>query len=160
MPQRRQDRYRQLETRARRKVGGHVLHPDLCPKLTLHGVGFAIPPRGARIVPAFGPGGVTVSTAGLEGWPQARELLRLARLRRDETCQTYGPSPGASLDVDAQRDADFLLASFDLAARLLDRQYELTDHEKAELLAFRSDEMPAWIVQLVCWCAGLPAEEG
>ena len=153
------ERYKQLETRARRKLGDAALHPDLCPKLTLHGVGFAIPPRGGRVTPTFGPQGVAVSVVGLDEWPEAKELLHRARSGKAETCPTCGrtlPGPPA---LDADRDVDFLAAAFVLAGRLLDRQYELSRQDKSDLLAFRGDGLPEWIVQLLCWCAGLPAPE-
>jgi len=153
-------RYRELEAAARRPTGAGVLHPDRCPKLTLHGVAFAIPPRGGRVSPVFGPHGVTVALDGMESCPQAEALLTSAPVRTDGTCASCGrPAPGP-LEVDPEGDVAFLAAAFELAARLLDSQYDLTEEQKADLLAFDSDRVPRWLVQLLRWCAGLGPGEG
>ena len=47
---------KQLESAARRPIGGDVLHPDRCAKLMILGVAFAIPPRRVRIGPVFAGG--------------------------------------------------------------------------------------------------------
>ena len=52
----------------------------------------------------------------------------------------------------------FLAACFDLAGRLLRRQYDLTDDQLADLLAFDTDQPPVWIAQLLAWAAGLPVD--
>ena len=136
-----------------------MAHPDQCPKLTLHGVGFAIPPRGMRIVPEFGPGGVTVSATEVERWPEAKKLLAIASIHPGEACQRCGRPADAVLEVDLKRDIEFLATSFGLAGELLDRQYDLTPQQKADLLAFDSDRIPVWIVQLLRWCAGVETQE-
>jgi hypothetical protein len=152
-PEQRQP-WQRLEVASRRPVGPGSRHPDECPKLTLRGAAFAIPPRGLRVVPEFGPQGVSVSVAGTRDWPEADNLLRLAPIRPEEVCPQCGRALRASLRTGADDDIAFLTACFALAGRLLDEQYELTPSQKAELLAFPSNEVPAWIAQLLQWCQG------
>jgi len=153
------EQYRAMEVAARRPVGAGVRHPDRCAKLTLHGVDFAVPRRGIRIVPDFRPAGVTISAEGADHWPEAQGLLDRLPPRPPEPCPTCGHCGPAMLEVDLRRDVDFLAAAFVLAAKLLDRQYELSDEQKSELLSFQSDEVPAWIAQLLHWCGGMAARE-
>lgn len=153
------DRYRRLEAGARRPVGDGALHPDSCPKLTLHGAEFAVPPRGRRIAPVFAPEGVRVSTVGADDWPEAERLLETAVVRPAEPCPQCGRARRAALEVDLQRDVEFLARAFELAGDLLDRQYELTAEQKAELLSFETDELPEWLAQLLRWCRGMPNRE-
>lgn len=150
------EHYKAVEARARRKVGDGVLHPDGCPKLTLHGADFAVPPRGGRVVATFTPRGVGVTAIEADDWPEADRFLRLARTRQQDVCQTCGGSCGGGLRADARSDGEFLAAAFELAGRLLDKQYELTDEQKAELLSFGTRAAPQWIPQLLRWCRGLP----
>jgi hypothetical protein len=151
-------RYVRLEARARRAVGDGAVHPDLCPKLTLHGVAFAIPPRDIRVLPEFSAAGVTMSIVGLDRWPEADRVLALATSEGEDVCPACGRPRIASVEVDLDRSRDFLSASFGLAAELLARQYEVSDQEKAELLAFPLDRAPVWLTQLLHWCRGLAME--
>ena len=156
----RRDRYVRLEARARRAVGEGVLHPDQCPKLTLRGVAFAIPSRGVRVVPEFAADGVRASIAGLDSWPEADRVLQLAEGDHENVCPECRRPLAASIKVDLDRNRAFLVASFDLAEKLLAEQYELSDEEKSELLAFSVDQAPTWLIQLLQWCRGLPTEAG
>jgi hypothetical protein len=142
---------RKLEVACRRGLD-EALHPDACPKLTLHGVAFAIPPRGGRIAPVFAPGGPTVEARGAEDWPQARRLLELAEVVEHEPFGLCGQPRRLSLRVTLERDAEFLRLAFALTGALLDRQYRLTDEQKTLLLAFEADRLPQWIPQLLAWC--------
>jgi hypothetical protein len=128
------DRYSQMEV-ANRRPGS--LHPDECPKLRLHGVDFAIPPRGLRIVPKFDGDTVSVSVGGVEDWPEAVAVTtRLAEA-------------DFALDIDGE---DGILPEILLLARkLLLAQYRLGDDQLGELLAFESNAQPAWIKQLLHW---------
>ena len=141
---------RELEVR-RRRAG--ALHPDACAKLHVAGAAFAVPPRGVRIVPRFAGAEASVEVIGLEGADPAERLLSLARLAEGPRCRRCGRPTGAALEIAAGRDADFLSECFGLARRLLLCQYELSDAELSELLAFTAGQAPAWIAELLRWCA-------
>ena len=100
------DHFRQMEVQAR-KTASHALHPDQCPKLRLHGVDFAIPPRGLRVCPQFdGEGKATLTVDGVEQWPEIEELLpRVGEV-------TEGATPTMTLD-----DGDELLCDLMTLAR-------------------------------------------
>jgi len=150
--------FKQLRSRCARPVGNEVLHGDLCPKLTLHGVGFCIPPRTLRVEPVFsgdGRTGVRLRCPG-DFDSQARDLLKLAPLQT-RVCRRCGQSTGGRLELDGE-GSKFLAACFDLAGRLLRRQYDLSDEQLADLLAFDTDQPPAWIAQLLAWAAGQPVD--
>ena len=58
------DYFKRLEIGGRR-VG--ATHPDQCPKLRLHGVDFAIPPRGIQVRPRFDSDGkATLEMSGAD----------------------------------------------------------------------------------------------
>ena len=150
--------YRQLRARSARPVGDGVLHGDLCPRLTLHGVGFCIPPRALRVEPSFDGDGsmyVRVRSTGDFDAP-ARALLKLAPLQT-RTCRRCGQSVGGQIRLDDK--GEFLAACFGLAARLLRRQYDLNNEQLADLLAFDSDKPPAWVAQLLAWAAGQDVQQ-
>jgi hypothetical protein len=139
---------------ARRKSGGSVRHPDLCPKLRLHGVDFAVPPRGLRVTPVFARGQVTVAVTGSGEWPQVARLLAAVTVRQTARCAKCGQTLRAVAEADARQDAGFLAVCFDLAGSLLRCQYDLTDDELTELLAFSLEAPPIWLAQLLRWCLG------
>ena len=141
-----------LEVRRRRGLPG-AEHPDQCPKLTLHGVGFAIPPRRSRVVPTFTPVGLVVETQGGTDLPESRRLVELAEVAEQAPCPECGRPHRVCLAVRVENDAEFLRTAFLLAGKLLDRQYDLSAEQKAALLAFDSDRLPIWIPQLLAWCA-------
>jgi len=150
--------FKQLRSRCARPVGNEVLHGDLCPKLTLHGVGFCIPPRTLRVEPVFsgdGRTGVRLRCPG-DFDSQARDLLKLAPLQT-RVCRRCGQSLGGHIELDDE-GGRFLAACFDLAGRLLRRQYDLSDEQLADLLAFDTDQPPVWIAQLLAWAAGQPVD--
>jgi hypothetical protein len=146
-----EDPYRQLEASARHPVGGAVLHPDACPKLVIQGVAWSVPPRGLSITPTFKDGAVTVQVCD-DPWPEALALAKAMPLTAAEVCGTCGRPLQASLSIDLG-DAAFLGMVFSLAARLLRSQYELSDAQLGELLAFRGDGPPLWVKDLLLWCA-------
>ncbi|NQU76794.1 MAG: hypothetical protein HQ546_10830, partial [Planctomycetes bacterium] len=125
------------------------LHPDQCPKLRLPGVDFAIPPRGLQIRPTFDePGKAKLDVGGVDDWPEIENLLRRA-----------GRSvKGDMLALDIDASAGLLCDLMALARKALLRQYDLTDGQVAELLAFGTDERPEYINQLLRWAQGLPME--
>ena len=84
-------------------------HPDLCPGLTLHGVEWAIPSRGAKITPRFGAEGVEVEATADE-WPEAETLLELAPAPEERACSKCGQSLQASLEVDCGQERPALRA--------------------------------------------------
>jgi len=145
----------------RRRAG--AVHPDTCPKLHLGGVPFAIPPRQEGwITFRFDSHGAHVEPVQGETWPEARAVLASAAIG-EKTCRTCGRPVGASLVVEAQRDAVFLGRCATLAVRLLARQYELSDQEIAGLLRFDPGRLPEWIPQIVQWAhtghTDLPAQD-
>lgn len=145
--------FKQLRARCARPVGDGVLHGDLCPRLTLHAVGFSIPPRALRVEPSFDPDGrarVRVRSSG-DFDAQARALFKLAPLET-QTCPRCGQGVGGQIRLDNK--GEFLAACFGLAGRLLRRQYDLSDEQLADLLAFDTDQPPQWIAQLLAWAAG------
>ena len=150
--------YKALERDARRPLSA-AAHPDDCPKLLLHGVGFAVPPAAGRIVPRFGPEGVRVETQGGEEYPEAFELRRaLAPLRKERLCPRCRQPVGAALEIDLERGRRALELAFAVAAKVLRRQYDLSDAQLADLLAFSAGSLPEWFGQIVRYCHGLPPE--
>ena len=152
-------RLKELEATRRR---GGATHPDACPKLNLGGVPFGIPPRQEGwITFRFDSGGAHVQPVQGETWPEARAVVDGAAVG-EKTCRTCGRPVGATLTVEARRDAVFLGRCATLAARLLVRQYELSDQEIAGLLRFDPGRLPEWIPQIVQWAhtghTDLPAE--
>jgi len=150
------EHYRKLEAGARRTHGTGALHPDQCPKLALHGVEFAIPPRGVRIAPKFTGDEVLVSMAGEDDWPEADELV--APVMEYGKCPACGRARRAALKLEVAGASGFLPKCFGLAARLLRKQYDLTDGQMTELLAFERGQLSQWITQLLQWCNGLSTE--
>lgn len=147
--------YRALERDARRPLSA-AAHPDDCPKLLLHGVGFAVPRPAGRIVPRFGPGGVRLETQGGEECPEAAELRRaLAPLRKERLCPRCRQPVGAALEIDGGRGRRTLELAFAVAAKALRRQYDLSDAQLADLLAFSAGSLPEWFGQIVRYCHGL-----
>ena len=138
------DRYRRLEI-DRRRPG--AMHPDACCKLLLHGVAFAIPPRGLRVRPAFDSAGrAKLRFVGADRWPRVAEVLaRVARV-----------VAGRRLRLDLDGSADLLCDLMTLARKALLAQYDLSDEQVAELLSFDTHERPAWIPGLLRWAQGLP----
>jgi len=117
--------FKQMEVDARRGVG-EALHPDQCPKLCLHGVDFAIPPRGLRVVPQFdAEGKASLDMAGVEDWPELSGLLaRAGEATKERT-----------LTIDLDDSAGLLCDLMGLARKAMLKQYALTDPQIAELLA-------------------------
>ena len=150
--------FREIEVGTRRTASSGALHPDQCPKLRLHGVDFAIPPRGATSAPKFEDGKVSVSMAGEDDWPEADELLRAAPVIEYAMCKECGQAKRAALEIELEGGADFLVKCFALAAKLLRKQYDLDDVQASEVLGFASGDTPEWIAQLMRWCNGLGTE--
>lgn len=152
--------FKRLRAHGAKPVTDGVPHGDLCPKLTLHGVAFAIPPRGVRMVPRFDGPAVRFETV----WPceeadvDARRLLALAPLKRD-VCPRCGQAVGGRIEIDPGGGSEFLALCFSLAGRLLRRFYDLDDHRLTELLSFPTDQPPTWIAELLAWSADLPAQQ-
>ena len=147
--------YRRIEVRSRRRLGTDgVLHPDRCPKLTLHGVDFAIPPPAPTVTAVFAGGAVrSVRTSARDDLP-VRQLLDLLPEPRQEVCPTCGQVVGGSLAVDVEADADLVRAVFSLAAGALLCQHDLTDEQLGDLLSWTGDAAP-WVGQLVAWACGV-----
>lgn len=142
---------KKLEVDCRRGLG-EAPHPDRCPKLTLHGVAFAIPPRRSSVVPVFGSDGVKIETHPGVNWQETTRLVELAEIAEQEPCPECGQPRSVSLSVTVEQNAEFLRTAFSLAGKLLDRQYDLPAERKADLLRFDTDRLPAWIAELLEWC--------
>lgn len=148
-------RWKELEFSARRSG---ALHPDDCPKLTIKRVEWAIPPRGERVIPKFGPNGPEL-VSGKEKWPEAQKLVEVAPLREKARCDKCGQVLSADLSAEAARAEEFLLACFALVGKLLDEQYTLSAEQKGQLLGFEADQVPDWIVCLLDWAVGSSGQE-
>jgi len=158
---------RRLEAAARRPLGPAVLHPDRCPKLTLHGVAFAVPPlRRAEemsFVPVFGPQGLALQLQdGGSGDPEllreAREIVAALPAFRQQPCPACGRPRQTLLEIDPRRQQAFLSRLAAYAAALLRRQYVLSDDDLSRLLAFSADRVPAWLHQVIRHASDLPPE--
>lgn len=150
--------WKELEGTSRRPTS-EAAHPDACAKLKINGVAWAVPSRGARLVPTFADGKASFAVAGEEQYPEAVELVRLVgESRQEKTCPTCGQVTGATLEVDLDRNRAILDTAATLAAKLLRRQYNLTDEQLGEILAFSAEAAPEWLGLLVRWASGLPIE--
>ena len=146
--------YRELETSTRRKIGNGICHPDQCPKLLLHGVEFAIPPRGQYIQPVFVDGRVEVSASNETDWPEIQAFVDAVKSADGDVCEKCGQAIPKATSVDIEWPAAFALARKALLA-----QYELTDAQLADLLRFSTGAMPDWPRGLLRWALDLPTEE-
>lgn len=157
---------KKLEAAARRSIGGDVLHPDRCEKITLHGVGFAvqplIPSKGVQLIPKLAAGGAEVSVGVSQDKSDdaliamAEKIAGEAPIREEVTCPKCGRPLSGSLEIDLDDHQAFLGRFVDYAARLLRQQYTLEDSQIESLLAFGCDDMPLWIVQAVRHAHTLP----
>jgi hypothetical protein len=156
-PRDRRQRVARLERSCRRPLGDGVIHHDQCDGLTLHGVRWAVPPRGRRIVFDLGPhrpvARLEVTEDG-EGVQAVRRAVPRGGRRRCRVCGRPRIARAELLRADG-----FLSAAAELAGRLLRRQYELTDEQLAELLSFPADTPAPWLSDLLRWC-GLDTEPG
>lgn len=150
--------WRALEAGARRPTS-EAAHPDACAKLKINGVGWAIPSRGARLVPAFTDGNASFALAGEEEYPDAVELVKLVgESRREKICPACSQPTGATLEIDLDSNRAILDVAATLAARLLRRQYTLTDEQLGEVLAFSAEAAPEWLGPIMRWASGLSIE--
>ena len=133
--------FRNMEGSARRGAS-EAKHPGQCPKLRFHGVDFAIPPRGLRVVPKFGSDGqVTLDVDGVDEWPEVQAIINRA-----------GPA-GPMLDV-TDPDSGFIDV-LKLVRKLLLKQYKLSDEQISELMAFENGGSPEWLSAAFRWCMGM-----
>jgi len=136
-------------------------HGDLCPKLLLHGVEFALPIRADKVRPCFGPEGITAQVAEQEQWPEISALVdAVGESAQMDTCPTCGQGVNASLTVDMTWASDVLGGYFALAARALRERYALTDEQLTELLEFPPGDFPIAFHQILAWANGLNPDAG
>jgi len=158
-------RYKVWEAEARRPCGGGALHPDLCEKLTLRDVDFAVQPlrpgKGVRFRPNFSGGEVALHV-DVPGAVPETELLELADgiraqgpIREGEVCPACGKPDHGVLEIDLDTQQAFLCKLVDYAARLLRKQYALTDEQLGELFAFDGERLPEWMGQVIRHAYGL-----
>ena len=145
--------YKALAASALRKG---VPHPDLCPKLKIHGAAWAIPPRGQRVVPQINDAGAVTGIVAdtADTWPEIAALQAAIKLPADVVCPTCGQATGTTVTV----TEEVLTAAFALAARALLAHYDLAPVQLADLLAFEDSGAPEWLHPLLRWSSGLPAE--
>ena len=165
------NRYKGWESAARRPMAAGVWHPDQCERLTLQGVNWGIqpltPPKGVRVRPQIGGGGVTlqVQIAEQEHPAGDGQLAKLADLIRAEApisegkpCPTCGQPQGGLLEIDLDGQQEFLCRLVNYAVYLLRQQYELTDEQLGELFAFDGESLPPWVGQIIRHVYGLSTD--
>ena len=140
--------WQEVQCKALRKG---VRHPDECPKLTIQGIEWAIPPRGTSVRPKFVGGKVELAGTDDLDWPEIAATIAAADARDEATCPTCGQPTEAALEA----SHEFLVAGFALAARALRHQYDLTDDQLSDLLEFGSADLPVWTVELLAWASGV-----
>ena len=97
-----------------------------------------------------------MSMSGEDDWPEADDLV--VPVMEYGKCPECGRARRAVLKLEVEGASDFLPNCFGLAARLLRAQYDLTDEQMTELLAFERGQPPQWITQLLQWCNGLSTD--
>lgn len=131
-------------------------HPDTCPTLKIHGMAWAIPPRGQRVAPQINEAGevtgITADTA--DSWDEIAALQEAIKLPSDVKC----PTCGQATETTATLAEGGMQAAFALAARALRTQYDLTPSQLMNLLAYEDTGMPEWFDPLLRWASGLPPE--
>lgn len=146
-----------------RPQGPGVIHPDGCPKLTLKGVEWAVPPRfpekGVMIKPVFGEtveSEIVVSDG--ENWPSFPEAEAFEKLSPEveamETCEACGSVLSAKIGVDPEADKQLINAALALTAALLRHNYDLNNSQLIELLTIEGKELPLLIATLMEWLYG------
>jgi len=143
----------ELEVSRRRSLADGAAHPDLCPKLVLHGSAWAVPSRGLTLTPVFSGGKVELRESG-DQYPEAARLMELANIQPSETCKACGRPLAAELVIDPAKHGEFMTLACELAAKLLRAQYDLSDAELSMLLTIDADGGASWIGQLLSWAGG------
>jgi len=147
--------WKSLEVTSRLPLS-RAAHPDDCMTLTVRGVDWALPPRGLRVVPRFTAGRAELERQGGRAWPGANRLVDLARrIKRTRRCPCCGGAIGAVAGAPDAEGAEFVRGAVDLAARTLRAQYDLSDEDLSELLAFEPARLPEWFGQILRWALGL-----
>jgi hypothetical protein len=149
----------ELEVATRKPIVGGVLHPDSCDKLTLNAVTWAIPPKnppgGVLLCPDFSGDNVGfVAESASDDWPQypqADEWLELAPDPNCETCETCGGVLGSDIEIDIEKQTQLVSKTFELAAILLRRQYDLTNEQLQGLLTVSDGEFMGLFTDLYIW---------
>lgn len=151
----------QLEIKARKPMGGDVLHPDQCMSLVIGGVEWHIPPRrGSENSVTFAPvfsdkkTGVNVTAQSeddLGELPEAKRFAELTDQPNVEICKTCEQPIRAELSFNDK--ADLVPATFALIKVLLLKQYELTDAQLISILTGDQDKISLLVAQLYEWGA-------
>ena len=148
----------QFKVDRQRDVTGDVVHPTLCPKLTLNGVDFAIPPRKVRddacLAPVFSEDGkveldIKQPPVVLE-WPEIATVFAGAPVRVTVECD-QGHIHEAEIE-DMAEHLEYFISCCELAGRALREQYSLSADDLTLMLA-PGDGNALWIAQLIDWCA-------
>ena len=146
------DALNSLRARSARKLGENgAVHADLCPKIMLHSMPWAIPCRQKTVKPTFGPDGtLDLQADDPFDWPEINAYIEAAKISRESVCSECGQPTKATLEA----DGECLKAYFALLRRALSVQYNLSDDEFASLAQFSSDELPVACEQLLRWAQG------
>jgi len=138
------EEFQNLESGARRPMSEDgVLHPDDCAQMRMMGVVWYVRPlqlpRGIRYTPDFVDGVTfrqTIDPLGNKPMQERAEAL-LEFLKTEP------------------EDLKPIEAVCEYLSALLDQQYTLADELKAELIAFRGENLPPWFTQAVRHASGL-----
>jgi len=150
---------KKLETATRRKISDKVLHPNYCSKLTICKTEWAIPPKsppgGILLRPDFSGDtvGFQADSAG-DDWPdhpEAAEWLDMAPEPSYETCEACGSTLGSEIELELEKQSALVGKTFELAAILLRRQYDLTDAQLQEILTVSDSEFMGLFTDLYIW---------
>jgi len=127
-----------------------VRHPDECPKLTIQGLDWAIPPNGRDTAPVFADDEVVDVRVepGLD-WPEIAAIIAAAEFEDVAVCEYCG----ATVTTNLLAGSDFMLGAYKLAVRALRAVYDLPAERLAELLTIPPGEIPDWMVTLLAWAA-------
>lgn len=150
------DEWRQFKIDHQRDLVGDVQHPNDCPKLTIHGVEFAIPSRKPLDVifkAVFSGDDVEIAIQPppqLLEWPEIPEVFN-EMLELIE--QYHGEKTDGEIDISCViTNVKFLEKCCKLAAKALRRQYDLSDADLGQMIEFTL-ENNKWLPQLLGWCA-------
>jgi len=160
---------RQLQVDSRKPMDAPgAVHPDACAKLTIRGVTWYVPPLGTetkvRFAPSFGaekPVAVDVQVSERDEAlaKLAARVRDLAPVRETEVCEKCGHALGAEIEISPDACGEWIGAIMEYVAALLRTQYDLSDAQLAELLAFDAPPIPPWLMQALNHALGSAESE-
>ena len=136
--------WEQIETDARKDIGGGVIHPDTCVAIMIQDVEWYVrplyPPEGIMFTPVISD---SVSFC-IDAGETNSEIQAVAESIAEDLPKYLD---GATLVLDASDASGYLARVCGYIIMLLDQQYTLTDEQKTGLLSFRGITAPAWLEQ-------------